>query len=93
MKRWSVIVAGGFSESEISQTTGIRAKSSTSTMAMLQRRSRGCRVSISASRPSFLELARPKPLTKRKAIRKTQMKISTETAEPRPRLSREISWL
>ncbi len=36
MKRWSVIASGGFSESEISQTTGIRANSSTSTRAMLQ---------------------------------------------------------
>ncbi len=34
MKRWSVIASGGFSESEISQTTGIRAKISTSAIAM-----------------------------------------------------------
>ena len=36
MKRWSVIASGGFSESEISQSTGTRAKISTTTMAMLQ---------------------------------------------------------
>ena len=37
MKRWSASSAGGFSEIEISQSTGISAKSTTSTMAMLQR--------------------------------------------------------
>jgi hypothetical protein len=36
MKLWSVIAAGGFSESEISQRTGSRAKISTTAMPMLQ---------------------------------------------------------
>src|SRR5690606_12562026 len=41
--------------------------------------------------PSAMRTANQR--TNTKAIRSTQRKIRTETADPSPRLSREISWL
>ena len=63
MKRPSVIASGGFSESEISHSTGIRAKINTKTMPMLH--SAYSRVPRSIvylpGRPSSTRT--PKPLT------------------------------
>src|ERR1700710_200855 len=56
MKRWSMISLGGFSEIEISHSTGISANSTTSTMAMLQRLYSRVPCLISASRSAFLDL-------------------------------------
>ena len=40
----------------------------------------------------FPGIAVPKPRTNTNAISRTMRKISTETAEPSPRLTLEISW-
>src|SRR5882757_5979463 len=55
MKRWSMMSAGGFSEIEISQITGIRANSSTSTMAIVQSPYSRVPCLISAPRSAFLD--------------------------------------
>src|SRR5215218_9640100 len=56
MKRWSTISLGGFSEIEISHSTGISANAKTSTIAMLQRLYSRVPCLISAPRPAFLGL-------------------------------------
>src|SRR4051794_32279123 len=56
MKRWSMMSLGGFSEIEISHSTGISANSTTSTMATVQRPYSRFPCLISASRSAFLDL-------------------------------------
>ena len=84
-----------FSDSESSQSTGISAKSDAPrTIADAPERvlaGSALHLSLPVSLPRIVR--RRSRCTKTNAISRTQRKISTETAEPSPRLSREISWL
>ena len=89
----SVIVAGVFSESETIHKTGNRARSTTIARPMLHRVY--CRTPCSMPQLPGLPSAMrtPRPFTKTNAMMRTQTKISTDTAEPSPRLRRLMSWL
>ena len=93
ISRPSAIVAGSLSESERIQSTGKSAAMTITIMPTLQNAySRVPRLIAYASfsRPGIVV---PKPRTKRKAMISTRTKISTETADPSPRLTLEMSWL
>ena len=84
--------AVGLSDSDVIHITGISAYSSTIRIAIDQRTfSRA--VVLHLRLPPLRAVEAPKPFTNRTAIRITQRKISTDTAEPRPRFTRLIRTL
>src|SRR5947208_16377377 len=93
MNRQSVTDSGVFSDSEMIQAIGIRAKIRTNAIAMLQKAYSRVprRMAYVPGLPSAMRT--PSTRTNANAMIKTEMKINTETAEPSPRLVREISWL
>ncbi len=91
IRRPSAIVAGSLSDSDSSQSTGMRAKAMSTNMPTLQN---GVLAGAALHQPVFSlpGIVVPKPRTNRNAISRTMRKISTETAEPSPRLTLEINW-
>ena len=88
MSRPSATVAGVFSDSEMIHRTGNRAKTRTMTSAATHR-------PILRSMSDHLSplVCRPKPLMKNTAMIATQMKISTDIADPNPRFNWLSNWL